>query len=205
MPEEFSRTTARKKILLPTGDIIYVPVITKISFIDPFNQYQEYQYIIENGEDADRTVHTDNVHPVPVDADGVPTEETPVADTSDELLSARWNVINHSTGIKKADDAGQCHRQRSTTAAFSNHIRTHIYRYHQDPENPDDNGVWVDSELLDEFAVIDPFEQYQERRFILANPTNAEFRDGDLSGQASEDDPNITIIRGSDEGENVAG
>ena len=51
---------------------------------------------------------------------------------------------------------------------FSNHTKTHIYRYHQDPQNPDDNGVWVDSELIDEFAVIDPFEQYQERRFTLA-------------------------------------
>lgn len=209
MPEEFSRTTARKKIILPGGDTIYVPVITKISFIDPFHQYQEYEYQIDNTDEVDRTVHVDPVVHVDVDQDGVPTEDNPTAeDTSDPLYVERidtWNVIDpfdrHQESRMTLDNTTG---NDQLPPHFSNHVKTHIYRYHQDPENPDDGGVWVDSELLDEFAVIDPFEQSQERRFILTNPTNAEFRDGDLSGQAGVDDPDITIIRGEDEGEGTS-
>ncbi len=197
MPAEFSRTTARKKVRLPGDETIDVPVITVISFIDPFHQYQEYQYQIDNTENVERSKHVDIVNPVAVDKDGVPTETTPTADTGAQLYVERidiWNTIDpfgryQESGMTLDNTTGN----DKLPPHFSNHTRTHIYRYYKDPQNPNDDGVWVDSEVIDEFAVIDPFEQYQERQFTLANPTNEELRDGDVSGQANQDDPDITI------------
>ncbi len=204
MPAEFSRTTARKTVVLPSGDKINVPVITKIAFIDPFDRYQETEHAIDNSTNSNRLVHVDQVHPVEVNQDGVPTEETPTAVTTESLYVERIDTWNSLDPLERGQET-QLTLDNATgndliPPHFTNHERTHIYRYHKDPANPDDDGTWVDSELIDEFSVVDPLNRGQETHYTLTNPTNEEFRAGDLSGQASADDPDITIGDGSGEG-----
>ncbi len=196
MPVEYSRTRGRKTIELPTGERIKVPVIIKVSFIDPVRRHQETEHNLDNTETSNRRVHVDQVHRVAVDEDGVATEDPPSA-SPESLFVERidtWNAV----------DPVRRHQETQLTLDnvtgndvlpphFSNHERTHIYRYHQDPAHPNDNGVWVDTELIDEFRVIDPVQRHQERRYVLDNPTNAQVRDGDLTGQADTGNPDITI------------
>lgn len=205
MPEEFSRTTKRKTIVLPSGDLIKVPVITKIAFIDPYQQYQESEHALDNTELSTRKVHVDRLHPVfPVDRDGVPTEDPPNQDDAQDLFIERidtWNAVDpyeryQETQLTLDNATGN----DLLPPHFTNHEKTHIYRYYQDPANPDDDGIWADAELIDEFSVIDPYQQNQETHYILKNPTNEEFDAGDLSGQANADDPDITIAIGEGEG-----
>lgn len=204
MPTEGERVKGRKKVILPNGDTIYVPVITKISFIDPYERYQETEHSIDNTAESNRNVHADNVHPVPVDRDGVPTEDPPTQDTSQSLYVERidtWHAVDPYERYQDTDlTLDNATGNDLLPPNFFNHEKTHIYRYHQDPQNPDDDGIWIDSELIDEFSVVDPYERYQEKHYTLLNPTNAEFRDGDLSGQASNDDADITIGGGDGEG-----
>ncbi len=196
MPTEYHRTRGRKTIELPNGDRVTVPVITKLSFIDPVRRYQETEHSFDNTETSSRRVHVDQVHSVDVDRDGVPTEATPEAG-EDSLFVERIDTWNSVDPVRRGQEV-QLTLDNTTgndllPPHFSNHERTHIYRYHQDPQNPDDEGTWIDSELIDEFRVVDPVRRNQEVRFALDNPTNTEFRDGDLSGQASDADLDITI------------
>lgn len=204
MPNEGSRITARKTIVLPDDETISVPVITQISFVDPFERYQETEHHIDNSSESNRVVHVDQVHAVDVDRDGVPTEETPTAG-EDSLFVERIDTWNSLDPLERGQET-QLTLDNSTgndllPPHFTNHERTHIYRYHKDPANPDDEGTWIDSELIDEFAVIDPLNRGQETHYVLANnPTNEEFRAGDVSGQADQNDPDITIEGGDGEG-----
>ncbi len=197
MPTEYHRTRGRKTIELPGGDRITIPVITKVSFIDPVRRYQETEHSFDNTETSTRRVHVDQVHPVNVDEDGIATDPEAPADTSTTLYVERIDTWNSVDPVRRGQET-QLTLDNSTgndllPPHFTNHERTHVYRYFQDQQNPDDNGVWVDSELIDEFRIVDPVRRNQEVRFTLDNPTNAEFRDGDLSGQASDADPDITI------------
>ncbi len=203
MPNEGSRITARKTVVLPDEETISVPVITQISFIDPGERYQETEHHIDNSSESNRIVHVDQVHPVDVDRDGVPTEDAPTAG-EDTLYVERIDTWNSLDPLERAQET-QLTLDNSTgndllPPHFTNHERTHIYRYHQDPQNPDDEGVWIDSELIDEFAVIDPQNRHQETHYTLTNPTNDEFRAGDVTGQADPTDPDITIEGGDGEG-----
>jgi hypothetical protein len=197
MPAEFSRTTARKTILLPSGDRVKVPVITNISFIDPLDRYQETQHALDNTENSTRLAHVDQVHAVPVDENGVPTDDPPRADTGEGLFVERVDTWKALDAIDRGQETQLTLDNRTGNDLlpphFSNHTRTHIYRYFQDPSNPDDNAVWIDSELIDEVAVIDAPDRGQETRYTLVNPTNAQFQEDDLSGQASDNDPDLTI------------
>ncbi len=203
MPNEGSRITARKTIVLPDEETISVPVITQISFIDPLERYQETEHHIDNSSDSNRIVHVDQVHSVDVDRDGVPTEATPEAG-EDSLFVERIDTWNSLDPLERAQETQLTLDNRTGNDLlpphFTNHERTHIYRYHKDPANPDDDGTWVDSELIDEFAVIDPQNRHQESHYTLTNPTNAEFRAGDISGQADATDPDIRIAGGDGEG-----
>lgn len=183
MPEELSRTTKRKKVLLPHGDFVYIPVITKISFIDPFQQYQEWEYSIDNSTESSRIVRVDQV---PQSSGGEATggaiwveriEKWPHIDAFDRYQETQMQFDN-LTG----NDAIPPH--------FRTHLKTHVVRY----KNQDDDNIWVDSELIDSFSVIDPLAQYQEKIFTLNNPQN------DDDAQADPNDPDITNGDGSGEG-----
>ena len=127
-----------------------------------FEQYQETAHQIVNDSTSKRTVHVDTLYPtLDVDANGVPQGD-PVQDTgSDPLYVERidiWPVIDPferyqetqflPDNVTGAED-GPPH--------FRTHAKTHIYRYYKDPLVPDDGGAWIDSELIDEIDVVDPF------------------------------------------------
>lgn len=204
MATEYKRKRARKLIKLPSGETIYVPVITEIGFVDSADRGQEHDYTCSNDKTGARTVHVDDVYAVPVDKDGVNTSQAPVDKSGDALKVERidmWPVLDPVDRAQETqiafDNKTLGQDQDGNDAApphFITHAKTHIYRYFKDPQNPDDTGTWVDSELIDECDVLDLVDRAQETRYSLDNPTNQEFRDGDLSGQANPDDPDITIV-----------
>jgi hypothetical protein len=180
VPEEFSRTTARKRIKLPPDNthFVDVPVITKISFIDASDRYQELQYSIDNSAAADRTVHVDQVpssvdgHITSADGKGLPVERIekwPHVDAVDrgQETNPEWDNV---TGCD------------SIPPSFTSHFKTHVVRY----KNPNDTSVWIESELIDEIVVLDPTERGQETHYTLNNPQN------DDDAQANPDDPEIS-------------
>jgi hypothetical protein len=178
VPEEFSRTTARKRITLPAGGTVDVPVITKISFIDASDRYQELQYSIDNSAAADRTVHIDQVpssvdgHITSADGKGLPVERIekwPHIDAVDrgQETNPEWDNVTGGDSIPPS---------------FTSHLKTHVVRY----KNPNDTSVWIESELIDEIVVLDPTDRGQETHYTLSNPQN------DDDAQANPDDPEIS-------------
>lgn len=172
MPTEFSRTTARKRITLPSGDQVDVPIITKISFIDPTLRGQEYQYTIENSAQSNRQVHVDNVPATNGTFDTLAVERIDKWITIDPVRRGQETqlFLDNVTG---AD---------SVPPHFSTHFRTHVVRYY----GVDNQNAYIDSELIDEFRVEDPVNRHQETRVALNNPqTSGE-------AQANPDDPEIS-------------
>jgi hypothetical protein len=185
MPEEFGRTTARKRIKLPGGgpsDHVDVKVITKIAWLDALDRGQETQHSVDNSGSSNREVHVDKVYH---------TDQDGNQDTSQFLEVERidvWKVLD-------ALDRGQETQTRldnvtggdSAPPHFSSHLKTHVVRCYQDPNNRDDNSPWVDVELIDQFAFIDQAERGQETQYSLTNPAN-----DDPAAQADPNDPDIS-------------
>lgn len=168
MPVEVGRTTARKRIPIGTS-FVDVPVITKISFIDPADRYQEWQYTIDNSGKSDRVVHVDTITGTNVSLAVERIDRWTTLDPADRGQETQMTMDN----VTGAD---------SSPPHFSTHVQTHVVRY----KNPDDTNVWIASELIDSFTVIDPSDRYQEIRFTLTNPEN------DDGAQADPNDPEIS-------------
>ncbi len=180
MPQELSRTTARKRIYLTdvtgeeTGPFVDVPVITKIAFVDQNDRYQEIQLTVDNSAGAGRRVRVDNVYQFGAGA------------TGESLAVERivtWAIFDASdrgqeTQITMDNETGK----DEIPPHFATHIKTHVVRY----ENPDDPSVWIESELIDQFSVIDGNERGQETVYFLNNPAE------DEDAQADPSDPEIS-------------
>ncbi len=172
MAEEYKRKRARVSVSLPTGDTIDIPVITEIAFVDPFERAQETIYTVDNTRDSDRTVHVDSVKSS-TDPQGrsISVERIdvwPVLDPFDRSQETQVEFDN-KTG---AD---------TTPPSFTTHLKTHVIKY----TKPGSSDIWVKSELIDSFTVVDPFERGQETEYTLDNPA-----DGDAEGaQADPEDP----------------
>lgn len=181
MPQEAGRTTKRKRVQV--GDsYVDVPVITKISFIDPFERYQEYQYEVNNGLNTSREVTVDRVYHSEnginstdryVDVERV--KIWPVLDPFERHQETRVEFDN----VTGNDDI---------PPHFRVHIKTHVVRY-KNPDSPD--SVWIDSELIDQFSVIDPHNRYQETFYTLNNPQT------DDDAQADPADEDVAMPGGS--------
>jgi hypothetical protein len=174
MPEEFSRTTKRKRIILPTGGAVNVPIITKIAFIDPYDRYQEWQHSIDNSSESARIVHTDQLHP----------SSGSTANTSISLPIER---IDQWPSVDPFDRYQETHLELdnvtgsdSIPPSFITHLKTHVVRY------TGTGSSWIDSELIDSFAVVDPYDRYQEKIYTLNNPQTSE------DAQADPSDPEIS-------------
>jgi hypothetical protein len=160
---------------------VLVPVITKISFIDPVKQYQEYQYTVDNSSGSDRDVHIDTV----TSSAGSGTLDVERIDV--------WKVIDaikqYQESQFKFDNVTGAH---DTPIHFTTHAKTHKVKW-------GDSSAWVQSELIDRFSIIDPVQQYQEHEFTLTgNPdadangfavTQADFGDADITDSGSIDPP----------------
>lgn len=179
MPIEFSRTTKNKKILLPNsgtggdGSSILIPIITNISFIDPVRRGQETRFTLDNSAQANRTVHVDDVYP-----SGDTTQQPLKVERID-----KWDdldIVRRSQERKPLPD-NKTGSDR-TPPSFITHLKKHVLRYYSDPNNPSDTRPWVDSELIDKFAFVDPVRRYQETAWTLVNTDK----------QADPNDPDIT-------------
>jgi hypothetical protein len=196
MPEEVNRTTKNKKVKLPSGQTVLVPVITQISFIDPIRQYQEYQYTVDNSSQADRDTHVDQV--TASDGSGtIDVERIDVWKTIDSIKQYQESQF-------KFDNVTGAH---DTPPHFSAHTKTHLVKW-------GDSTKWVQSELIDEFSVIDPIQQYQEHQFNLtgnpdadqngfavtqADPSDSDITDSDTIDPPYRTDPYQNIVDFSDE------
>lgn len=207
MAGEYRRIRARKRVKLPNGVEVQIPVLASISFVDPRDRYQETAYGIDNTQDADRDVHVDDVYPVAVDGDGKPTQDEPTQDKSGDPLKVErvdtWKILDPRSRYQESRVAFDNKTGAELIPpSFTQHQKTHIYRYFKDPEKPSNDSAWIDVEWIDELGHVDPRTRYQETVATLTNPTNAEFRGGDLSGQVSQDDPDITIGDGEGTADN---
>ncbi len=174
MPTEVGRTTARKRIALPGGGHVDVPVITKISFIDP-NRGQETQYTIDNSHTSLRKVHVDTVYQTAGATSGPAIaveriDNWPVFDANDrgqETQHTLDNVVTPPT---------------DSPPKWTKHFKTHVVRYF----NPGDQTQYIDSELIDDLRMVDANDRGQETQFILNNPP------GNNEAQADPSDPEIS-------------
>lgn len=181
MPEEFGRTTKRKRVSLPGSQgFVDIPVITEISFIDPVEKYQETVYTINNTAEADRKVHVDEV----------PADGTSPGSPFDKLKVERieeWKV-------KDPVDRGQetfiamdnVTTDGNTPPSFITHLKTHVVRY----TNPEQPSLWIESELIDEFIVKDPIDRGQETYYVLNNP---------LTDEEAQADPEDELVEGGED------
>jgi hypothetical protein len=167
-----TRERARLTIKLPSGDQIDIPVLTKVIVVDPNGQETEQH--IENTSSGNREVHVDKV-----------TSSKDSSATIDVERIDVWKVhddIEHGQDIQFLFDnktGGD-----TTPPSFTAHLKRHIVRYYKDPNNHNDSGAWIDSELIDSFSVLD--QRGQEDIFTLDNPA----RDDDAA-QANPNDPAI--------------
>jgi len=186
LPEEAGRTTKRKRVLFPGEDPedpdaagVNCPVITRIVFVDPVKRAQEYEYTIDNSAQGDREVHVDNVYPE--------------ADTgSDPLLVERIDKWRTVDAVARGQESELTWDNRtggdSVPPSFTTHQRTHVVRYKNDP----DDGNWIDSELIDEFVVVDAVDRGQESRFTLLHPQGQIDEEGKEVLLADQTDPEIS-------------
>jgi len=154
------RVTAKKTITLPSGQTCAVPVISEISFVDPVDRYQETHYTVDNSLQPQRKVHVDQVVSSNDQSSSIPVERVDtwkVKDTVDRSQETDFSFDNTTT-------------DGNIPPSFTTHLKTHVVRYYQDPSAPDDGGIWIDSELIDECHVKDSVDRSQETDFTLVNP-----------------------------------
>ncbi len=168
MPQELSRTTARKRITLSGGAQVDVPVITKISFFDPNDRGQETQYTVDNSHTSLRRVHIEPLIEGDLDVERV--DVWPVFDASERGQETQLTLDNYTKG-------------NPGPPYFIAHLKTHVVKYFD--INGDENN-YIQSELIDSFAVVDPNDRGQETIYTLNNPQN------DDDAQADPSDPEIS-------------
>jgi hypothetical protein len=198
MADEIFRKTARKRIKLQNGTVD-VPVIALISFVDPIERYQESQHTIDNSAKSDRDVHVASIP-----GDGAATDET---GQNDGLKVERIDIWRNSDAVERAQetffaiDNKTIQQPPNAPPYFTTHLSSHVVRYVNTP----DDGNWIDSELIDQFSVIDPVDRYQETVFNLANPPD-NTPDGVIVDQDAQGrtivavDPGLSEISDSDNG-----
>lgn len=185
MPRESNRITRNKRISLPAGDVLF-PIIKRITFKDIIDRGQETQYTIDNSEQGDRDVHTAFV--------GAPfspnaTEDTAGADTPGDCIAVervdRWRV-------KDVIDRGQQTYQSIDNIThdadgppfFTTHAKTRILRVQNDP----DNGLWIETEVIDKFQLKDVVDRGQQTYYELNNPIGEDDGNGNMIITANPDD-----------------
>jgi hypothetical protein len=162
MPVEFSRTTKRKRITLPSGGTVDVPVITSISFLDTNDRGQETRFTIDNSAAGERLVTVEGVNGLQVER----IQRFKVVDAGDRGQEIWYDVDNQTRG-------------ENPPPYFITHLKTHIVHYHG-------GGDSIESELIDEFVFLDSSDRGQETHYYLSQPQT------DDAAQADPNDPEIS-------------
>lgn len=169
MPTEVGRTTARKRITLPGGAKVDVPVITKISFIDPARG-QETQFTISNDHTGTRTVHVATITVSTGELKVERIDRWATFDAADRAQEEQFTFDNVNIGS-------------NPPPYFTGHVKTHVVKYFDINGN---ESNYIESELIDAFAMFDATDRAQETVYTLNNPQN------DHDAQAHSDDPEIS-------------
>src|SRR6516164_2480026 len=166
MPVETGRIVNRKRVKLPSGSTVDIPVIGQITFLDVVNQAQESQFHLDNSAASKRDVH---VATLPGGGDA--SDETGSGSDSDlkvERIDV-WRMLDvveqgqetffhpDNKTVQKAPDA---------PPYFVTHEKTHVVKYINTP----DDGNWIKAELIDQCKYADTVEQGQETEYFLFNP-----------------------------------
>jgi hypothetical protein len=170
MADEGARVIKRKKIKLPGGDTVDVPVIVQITFLDVPERGQETQFTFDNTHTADR-----NVHVASILDDGRTDEEGNQDGLKVERID-RFRVLDAPDRGRETfpePDNRTVAQPPDAPPYFTTHEKTHIVRYLNTP----DDGNYIDSELIDQINFIDAPERGQESFLTLANPP-----DNDVDG-----------------------
>lgn len=155
MPTETSRLVATKRITNPEDEsqFVDVPVLTSVTFVDPHDRYQEIQMTFLNDETGDRTVHVKRVY-----------NSNDTGDYVDVERIEKFSVIDpHSRYQESEYELDNVTGDDTTPPRLTTHLKTHIFRI----TNPDNTDCWVDMERIDQLALLDPHNRYQETIYEL--------------------------------------
>jgi hypothetical protein len=164
LPTETGRIIKRKRITLPSGGTVDVPVIIQITFIDVVSQAQEAEFHLLNDSTGNRDVHIASVP-----GGGAATDESGSGSGLKVERVDLWRVLDI---VDKAQESFIHFDNRTIEEPpqappfFITHEKSHVVKYINTP----DDGNWIKSELIDRFKVLDIVEQAQETEFFLFNP-----------------------------------
>jgi hypothetical protein len=192
LPTETGRVIGRKRIQLPNGGTVDVPVITQIKFLDVVDQGQESEFTVTNTAEANRDVRTASIS-----GDGTAPDETgnSSSDTS-QLQIERIDTWRVRDVVAQGQETFFAPDNRTfdssavpdfKTPYFITHEQTHVVKYINTP----DDGNWIKSELIDKWKYRDVVDQAQETEFFLSNPPDNQ----DISGIRvdTDSDGNTTV------------
>jgi hypothetical protein len=222
MANEGARIIKRKRIKLPNGDTVDLPVISQITFNDVPERGQDTQYTFDNSTDADRDMHI-----AFIPGNGQPTDETGDS-TPDSSAALQVERIDRFRLLDSPDRGQETFPEPdSKTVAqppdappyFTTHAKTHIVKYvKRNDDDTEDDNIFIKSELIDQINFLDAPERGQETFYTLANPPLNQEIDGlrfgaDPSDIGNDGNPIATIsvdptvdeittgVGGSDEGD----
>jgi hypothetical protein len=181
--EETSRKTRLKRVRFPSqepgeaGPYLDIPVIEEIEFKDPKKNNQVYRYRINNDAEADRKTHVKTIRNRSLNLSST-AKATLDVERIDEISFRDPKEFSNITGWETGYRLDNNDPPPSLPSGSPiSHMKKHVVRYGSG--SPD--GVWIDSELIDEIEFKDPKDSSRELRFRLKNPP---------IGEAVEDDKN---------------
>jgi len=164
MASETERKTSMRRIRNPDDNSQYVDVkvIDEISFFDA-KSAQEYRFVFNNHEDADRKVH-------------VVTVKGTKEDEEDPDFIVRVERIDEFGILDQKSDA-QEYRYVMTGNKDEPpvHAKTHKFKiHHKETVDGEQRDLWIEMQRIDELSISDAKENGQERIFTLDWPDDDE-------------------------------
>jgi hypothetical protein len=191
MPVETGRAIRRKRIQLPNGSTVDIPVVTQIAFLDVVDNGQESEFHLENGAAGYRDVRVASVP-----GNGAPTDESGGSDGLKVERVDTWRVLDVVSQGQETDFHPDSKTiNPSGPKYFSTHEKTHVVKYINTP----DDGNWIKSELIDQWKYADTVDQGQESEYFLFNPPDNAGIAGLTLGTDSEGNPTVAIDPGTAE------
>ncbi len=145
------RKAVRKRIGLPNGGAVFIPVLNQIPFSVAADQYQEHIVYLRNGIDTNRVTHIrdvpnlDNTETIQVER----IDKWPVKTMAEQAQERIYYLKNLDPPPILPDGTND-----------PAHEKVHYVRYFSD--NDSNSDVWLDVELIDTLKVTVAAEQYQE-------------------------------------------
>ncbi len=151
-----TRKAVRKRITLPNGSYVYIPVLERIPFSVAADQYQEHVMYLRNDANSSRVTHIrdvpnlDNTETIQVER----IDKWPVKTMAEQAQERIYYLKNLDPPPILPDGTND-----------PAHEKVHYVRYFQN--NDVNSDAWVDVELIDKLKVTVAAEQYQEWQLFL--------------------------------------